>query len=199
MAKILFSKAIETMRDSSTSGLVLQYQNGSTEKDTEWGIPGKLKRAYQDYHTRYAHKISTPDRTRTYTSETPDPKSGASTNFATGAKACAKLQIFFLIQDFLPKFFLHLLFLMSWRANSMMVSRSLSRSLSVSCMLQSGSIPNSVLLPCASYIGHAENLTVQPLGSSLEKGSPAPPPVLSPTVMVLGQHLMYFTNSLAAL
>lgn len=65
MAKILFSKAIETMRDSSTSGLVLQYQNGSTEKDTEWGIPGKLKRAYQDYHTRYAHKISTPDRTKT--------------------------------------------------------------------------------------------------------------------------------------
>lgn len=65
MAKILFSKAIETMRDSSTSGLVLQYQNGSTEKDTEWGIPAKLKRAYQDYHTRYAHKISTPDRTKT--------------------------------------------------------------------------------------------------------------------------------------
>ena len=92
MAKILFSKAIETMRDSSTSGLVLQYQNGSTEKDTEWGIPGKLKRAYQDYHTRYAHKISTPDRTRTCTSETPDPKSGASTNSATGAVCGCKVK-----------------------------------------------------------------------------------------------------------
>ena len=50
-----------------------------------------------------------------------------------------------------------------------------------------------------SYIGHALNLTAQPLGSSLLIGIPAPPPVLSPTTVTPGQHFMYFTNSLAAL
>ena len=39
---------------------------------------------------------------------------------------------------------------------------------------------------------------LQPLGSSEENGSPAPPPVLSPTMVTLGQQRMYFTNSLAA-
>ena len=48
---------------------------------------------------------STPDRTRTYTSETLDPKSSASTNSATGAFCGCKGTTFFLfIQIFLQLF-----------------------------------------------------------------------------------------------
>ena len=60
-------------------------------------------------------------------------------------------------------------------------------------------MPNSVHCMSLSYIGQALNLTAQPFGSSLLIGMPAPPPVLSPTTVTLGQHFMYFTNSLAAL
>ena len=43
--------------------------------------------------------------------------------------------------------------------------------------------PNSVSFLSLSYIGQAENLTLHPLGSSLEKGNPDPPPVWSPTIL----------------
>ena len=47
-------------------------------------------------------------------------------------------------------------------------------------------------------MGHAEKRMLQPFGNSEENGSPAPPPVRSPTMTTLGKWRMYFTNSLAA-
>ena len=47
--------------------------------------------------------------------------------------------------------------------------------------------------------GHAEKRSDQPLGSSEEKGKPAPPPVLSPTTMTCGKCFTNITNELAAL
>src|SRR5574344_989919 len=60
-------------------------------------------------------------------------------------------------------------------------------------------MPNSVQFLSLSYIGQAEKRTFQPFGISLLNGSPAPPPVLSPTTVTFGQQRIYFTNSLAAL
>ena len=65
--------------------------------------------------------------------------------------------------------------------------------------MSSGAMPNSVSCLSLSYSGQAENRTVHPLGNSLLKGMPAPPPVRSPQMVTLGQHRIYFTNSLAAL
>ena len=84
------------------------------------------------------------------------------------------------------------------RAFSMIVSKPCNMSKSFIEQYTSGSMPFSVDMPSASYIGHAENLTPQPFGSSLENGSPAPPPVLSPMTTALGHRFIYFTNSFAA-
>ena len=53
---------------------------------------------------------STPDRTRTYTSETLDPKSSASTNSATGAFCVCKGKTFFLIMQIYGNIFAFYLF-----------------------------------------------------------------------------------------
>ena len=86
-----------------------------------------------------------------------------------------------------------------FRAYSMMLSLSLRKSSCVSDTKWSGAIPCSVHCLLTSYMGHAEKRTPHPLGNSLEKGSPAPPPVWSPMMVTCGKHFMYFTNSLAAL
>ena len=51
----------------------------------------------------------TPDRTRTYTSKTPDPKSGASTNSATGALCGCKGKEYFRDMQIYVQFFASLL------------------------------------------------------------------------------------------
>ena len=87
----------------------------------------------------------------------------------------------------------------SFRAYSMSVSLPFKKSAVLMPTRCVGGMPNSVSFPSRSYIGQAEKRTIHPLGSSLEKGSPAPPPVRSPTTVTWGKHSMYFTNSLAAL
>ena len=63
----------------------------------------------------------------------------------------------------------------------------------------SGSIPNSMCCILASNIGLALKRMLQPIGSSLENGSPEPPPVTSPKTITFGISFMLRTNVLAAL
>ena len=84
-------------------------------------------------------------------------------------------------------------------AYSISVSLPLKKSLNCKPICVSGIIPNSVVRLSLSNTGQAEKRILQPFGSSLLKGSPEPPPVLSPITCTLGQHFIHFTNSFAAL
>lgn len=61
-----------------------------------------------------------------------------------------------------------------------------------------GATPNSVVLPRASRIEHAENLTPHPHGSSELYGIPLPPPVIEPMTVTLGSSFIMETKLFAA-
>ena len=63
----------------------------------------------------------------------------------------------------------------------------------------SGSMPNSICCIRASNEGLALKRTLQPIGSSLEKGNPEPPPVRSPMTVTRGISFILRTKVLAAL
>ena len=81
----------------------------------------------------------------------------------------------------------------------MIVSTPLCISSEVMSTLMSGDTPNSMWFMSGSNMGLAEKRTDHPLGNSEEKGSPEPPPVLSPMTMTLGSCFILFTKSLVEL
>ena len=129
---------------------------------------------------------------------TPDPKSGLSTNFSIpayricGRKDTTKIRNF---QIFLKNYSLlvvsrgaRVFCMIYWRAASMMSSRWFwyADTLSISTLRPGdGSMPDSVLFPSGSVMGHAEKRIDQPLGRTLSKGRPEPPPVRSPQILII--------------